>query len=629
MLHVTSNNLDKNKATLKNVSLELLPLEQKIFQFIREAINEMPKNPTARVVGGWVRDKLLGVPSYDIDITVDTMSGKEFANALVNFGLRRYGSDTPVKIFNVEFDAKDDQVKAIAAGQVSIFGQHIDLVSLRKELWTSPITGEKLVRNPIVVNGTPEDDSMRRDLTINSLFYRINDGVVEDFAGGYEDLATMTLRTPTTPEGMPNGKPPGMDQMEWQYKESLRIFTEDPVRLLRILRFYSKYPTSKIFGYDPKNNQDGPVVRAMHNNTVKSLLTEKLRNPAAKGIVAERNADEFRKIMLGNRPEAALQIMWKTGLLSSLLNLPQDFAPLDMTQNNKWHDQNVIEHILMVVKNVNQIGKKFNLPDQDRLMLNLGGLFHDLGKLDPRAQKVKRDGTMGFYGNPTHPEAKTHQKSSSEIWMNFVQTMKLSNKERDVVGDVISQHMTPHDHIETMSPSVIGKFKDTNPNWKLIYLHAMGDAMSKGQVEDPEASSPYEKMMQTMDQMQIPALLSGNEIIQITGLKPGPIIGEILKAVRQQQYKNLATETPLSVPQQKEQAKQIALSFVPVPLTKQEISDIISARVKQSPVGQQIDVGNIKSVVRQQLNQARNANPKLSKNEATAIVNQTIDSFIV
>jgi len=625
MLHVMSTKFDQNRAVLAGVTLQLNTLERKIFGFIQDAIDEMPQRPTARVAGGWVRDKLLGIESDDIDITIDQMSGADFVQFLDVIAKHRFGNNSPVRILNADFETSDEQVKRIAAGQISIYGQQIDVVSLRKESWTNPTTGEKLVRNPIIVEGTPAEDAFRRDLTINSMFYRINDEVIEDFAGGYSDLVSMTLRTPAIPEGYEGGKPENVDPMEWQYTEAMRVFTEDPVRLLRVLRFYSRYPQSHLFGYKPEKGKDGPIVHAMRNPMVQQLLTDKLRDPSAKGIVAEKNSKEFLKILGGSRPAEAVRVMWRTGLLGSLLNLPEDFSPLDMDQRNKWHDQTVIEHTLAVLGNMNDLSLKYKLAEPERMMLNLSSLFHDLGKLDPRAQKVKPDGTLGYYGNPNRKDKLTHQQSSMALWLDFAKRMKLPNQVRDFVRDVVIQHMKPHDHVEKMKPSTLAEFKDLNPRWKFIYMHAMADSMSKGPKPEPDKGVPYADMIDRVEQIELPILLTGNEIMEITGLQPGPVIGEILKAIRKKQYTNMILPEMTSPEQQKEEAKQIALSFVPDPLDRRRIQDIVYQRIGlrpgQPPAGRQ----SWPQMIRDRLKALRVANPALTEDQAKQIVHQMIE----
>ena len=451
MLRIKNAQLDRNKsAVLPGIQPDNTPKEQQIFDFIRAAIQIMPQKPVVRVSGGWPRDKMMPLvrpdvivpPPDDIDLTITNMTGMEFVDALEAYAIQVFGEgQRNVKKLNVDFETKDEQVKAIAAGQISIFGEQIDVVSLRKESWIHPETGEKLLRNPIVEKGSPWTDAARRDLTINGMSYNLNDSTMEDFVGGYDDLATMTLRTPTTPKGYPGGQPRGTSDEEWQYQEALRIFKDDPVRLLRVLRFFSRYAPAKI---------DQSVINAMHNEEVQQLLTDKLRSPDARGIVVEKNAKEFRKIMSGEKPAEAMRIMFQTGLLDNVLNLPPEFASLDMDQINSYHQLNLIEHTLSVIKNMNDISKQFGLSGEERMMMNMVAMAHDLGKLDPRSHKIKPGGERGYSGNMELPkdQRRAHEQSSVEVWKSFSSAFKLSNNETKFVSDVIAGHMKPHYQVD-------------------------------------------------------------------------------------------------------------------------------------------------------------------------------------
>ena len=633
MLRIFSHHFIKKATVLNNVSIEPTPLEHKIFDFIRNSIKDMPNQPVVRIGGGWVRDKLLNEESDDIDITVDNMSGKDFVTALNEIAIQRYGNQSPLKILNVDFETNDEQVKQIAAGQISIFGQQIDVVSLRKESWVHPETGEKLLRNPIVTEGTVEDDAFRRDLTINCLFYRINDGAIEDFTGGYSDLATMTLRPPVQ-------KPDHFDESQWnslspekkQYYSSLEIFTQDPIRLVRVLRFYSRYPNSTIYGMSPNNN--GPVIEAMKDPTVQQLLTNKLRDPTSKGIVAEKNTKEFRKMMGGNRPAESLTIMYQTGLLDNMLNLPDDFSNLGMDQNNKWHEQTVIAHILSVVKNTNTIATQMKLPNKERGMLNMAALFHDIGKLDPRAQKTKPDGSMGFYGNPNHPERMTHEESSRKAWQNFAQMIKLSNSERKFGEEVIIQHMKPHDLVDNKSPrSALGKFKDRNPGWKFIYIHAMADAMSKETTPDWSRSEPYKEQMDIIEDITLPPKFKGDDIMNMTGMKPGKDIGRIIAAIREQQYENLNLPQPLSPEEERQQAINIIFTYknegklvVPELADRQRIQQLVQEQSGIVPGRPPVGHPGFTQLIRERLQQERITNPQMTPADAEQIIKNMIDA---
>jgi tRNA nucleotidyltransferase (CCA-adding enzyme) len=624
MLKILSNKI--NGPILEGIQISRTPEEQKVFNFILEAVQTMPSHPIVRVAGGWTRDKLLPIARpdiksttnpKDIDITVDSVSGIDFVNGLKSFADRKFGTaQNYVRILNAEFRTKDEQVKRIAAGQISIFGLPIDVVSLRKEIWTDPNTGEKLVRNPIVVPGKPWDDAFRRDLTINAMFYNLNENTIEDYTGGFPDLAQMKLRTPSIPAGYDGGKPDNISDDDWQQIEARRIFIDDPTRLLRVLRFFSKYSQAIL---------DEPTKESMFDENAQKLLTNKMFDPASKGIVVEKIADEFRKIMSGDRPADAMRIMYQCGLLSNMLRLPQSFNPLHMDQRNVHHSMNLINHTLRVLKNANKLAKQYNLSPMERMLLNMASLFHDFGKLDPRTQKVKPTGEIGYSGNPNLPKGQkmSHEESSNEIWSRFSDAMRMSNQEKSSVSGIISSHMQPHDHIRNRDNAAqIAEFKDKNPLWKIIYIHAMADAMSKHEQPDMGEAREYDKTIQRIEKINLPILLNGNEIQRLLGIKPGKIIGEIMNAIRQAQYRNFGIAQVLSVDEQKTKAVEIAKSFLPQILSRERVQSIVGIEPGRPPEGR---IGYIQ-FVRNKIRDEQIKNPLLTEEQAEQIVKNMIDS---
>ncbi len=491
--------------------------EQEIFEFLRDAAQTT--GSVCRVAGGFVRDQLLGISSNDIDITIDNMTGIEFAEALKQFAAidPRYRDKKVIGTVKTT-EGRPEQIKNLAVSFTKIFGQEIEILNLRgNEVY------EEGNRNPISVEAaTPEGDAFRRDLTINAMFYNINTQQVEDFTGkGMEDLKTLTLRTPLDP---------------------IKTFRDDPLRFLRILRFYSRYEESEI----------APEVRrALHDPVVQYQITRKIVNASdEKGIVVERTADELRKIMVGNQPERALRVMYESGLLKGLLNLPESHHPLDMEQQNKHHEQTVIEYSLTVLGHVNRLSKKFSLSDKDRMMLNFAALGHDLGKLDPRSHVPKPDGNLGYYGDPDNPDAVTHEQSSGDIWISLAKALKLSEEETSTIHELILGHMRPHGHVDettmemTATDKQLRKYMRTNPSWVFQYIHAMADSMSKSNTMDESRMEPYQASLDRMmspeftqwgNQTKVPDLLNGGEIIKIVGLpaKPPPGMTGYIEVVKE------------------------------------------------------------------------------------------------
>ena len=515
MKYIISKSL-KRASLPPSIQLPLDSTEEQIVNFLRSAAEDIGivvgHKIGLRICGGWVRDKFLNNPSKDIDITVDTMGGDQFAAWLHKVAIQRYGQQQEVVTEAKTTEERPEQIKNLAVAFLRIFGQDVEILPLRgNEVY------EEGNRNPLSTQSAgPEQDAFRRDLTINSLFYNINTGQVEDFTGmGYDDLLTMTLRTPTRRGHLP-------------IDEATRILTEDPLRLLRILRFQARYSNSKIA---PE------VLEAMADPKVQHQIVRRLYGDTGAGIVPERTADELRKLLMGKQPDVALRTMYEVGLLQKLLLLPSEYNPLEMDQKNKHHALTIIEHTLAVVKNVNDLSKEFGLDNKQRMMMNFSALYHDIGKLDPRSHKNKEDGTRGYTGDPANPDHIAHEQASQERWDFFADALKLSDEEKSTVSELVLNHMNPHSHVEGMendpTDQQLRRYLRKNPSWVFQYIHAMADTMSKDTEPNPEAADPYRANLERLKSLAPTAdsfgnsppvveLLKGQEIMQLVGLPPRP-----------------------------------------------------------------------------------------------------------
>eukprot|EP00963_Diacronema_lutheri_P011773 scaffold1454_cov342-Pavlova_lutheri.AAC.3 len=217
-------------------TLDLNHVEKKVFELLLAAVEADGRKTTLRCAGGWVRDKLMGKTSNDIDIALDNVLGKEFADA-VNAHLKAQGDEqhhVAVILSNPE------QSKHLETARMKILGEWIDFVNLRAESYAENS------RIPTMQFGTPLEDAVRRDLTINALFYNINQGIVEDFTGkGMEDLHNQTIRTPLPPK---------------------KTFLDDPLRVLRAVRYRARFH----FQY-----ADG-LLEAAREDDVRRALSDKI-----------------------------------------------------------------------------------------------------------------------------------------------------------------------------------------------------------------------------------------------------------------------------------------------------------------------------------------------------------------
>lgn len=244
-------------------SITLTPLEQKLRYFLLDVadyIGRQPKcrKPELRITGGWVRDRLLGMESKDIDIGINSMTGFRFATFMKQYlespeGRSKY--DAGLLGNTTKIEANPEKSKHLETVFARIMGLNIDLVNLRRESYTDES------RTPTMEFGTPEEDALRRDSTVNALFYNLTSNKVEDFTGrGLKDMDQKIIRTPLEPH---------------------QTFKDDPLRILRCIRFASK------LGY----RIDDSAKASMGDEAIKEALKRK--------ISRERVGDEFEKMLRG------------------------------------------------------------------------------------------------------------------------------------------------------------------------------------------------------------------------------------------------------------------------------------------------------------------------------------------
>lgn len=267
-------------------------LDNDIFKIVAEQARAL--NVRAFVIGGYVRDCLLGRPSKDIDIVVEG-SGIELAEAV---GERLHSRVSVFKNFGTAM-INIHGVKGVKEGL------ELEFVGARKESYRANS------RKPIVENGTLKEDQERRDFTINALALSLQQedfGALVDPFGGVEDLHNKIIRTPLDPD---------------------TTYSDDPLRMIRAVRFASQ------LGF----------------KIVPQSLESIRRNRKRLEILSvERISEEMHKILLSPKPSVGLQLLYDTGLLEEFF--PQ-LCKLSGVENvdGKGHKDN-FAHTLQVVDNV-------------------------------------------------------------------------------------------------------------------------------------------------------------------------------------------------------------------------------------------------------------------------------------
>ena len=328
-------------------SIHLTPEERSLFTLLGHARHETHLTTTLRVAGGWVRDKLLATPEFqayhavfdvgsnsnninnrsssrgqrltskfqkssqsqssissphsmgrqgtkvlvsyaecsqpvDIDIALDDMLGREFADRLNEY-LSAAGEET-VSVGVVLKNPEKSKHLETATMKVDSFW--IDFVNLRAEEYTQDSRIPDLMRI-----GTPAEDAFRRDLTINSLFYNINSGEVEDWTGrGFDDLKKGIVATPLAP---------------------LTTLLDDPLRVLRSVRFAARLRFS----------MDDDLVAAAKDVRVRTALAQK--------VSRERVGGEVDLMLRSPDPVGAMRLLINLKLVSTVFPVSTVLAVVD------------------------------------------------------------------------------------------------------------------------------------------------------------------------------------------------------------------------------------------------------------------------------------------------------------
>ncbi|KAH6660737.1 hypothetical protein BKA67DRAFT_511430 [Truncatella angustata] len=282
----TTIELTAQEARLKGLLLD-------VARFIDESKSSPDEPVVLRWAGGWVRDKLLGIASHDIDTAINTMTGEAFSSKIVELceqpeiATKHGVSATDIGNLH-KIAANPEKSKHLETTTIRLLGYDVDFVNLRKETYTEDS------RNPQMEFGTAEEDALRRDATINALFYNLNTGKVEDFTGGLVDMESKLIRTPLEP---------------------FQTFMDDPLRVLRLIRFASRLE----FTIDSEAEQ------AMSDHRVLDALRMK--------ISRERVGVEFEKMLKSSHPRNALERIHKLGLYHTVFTDPEkhDMPKPDIT----------------------------------------------------------------------------------------------------------------------------------------------------------------------------------------------------------------------------------------------------------------------------------------------------------
>ncbi len=413
------------------------------------------------VVGGYVRDIFLRRESNDIDF-VTVGSGIELAEA-VSRGLGRGNS---LSVF-------------ASYGTAQIKSGHLELefVGARRESYS------RGSRNPIVEDGTLEDDQNRRDFTINAMAICLNKdrfGELVDPFGGIVDLEKGVIRTPLDPD---------------------ITFSDDPLRMMRAVRF----ATQLGFTILPE------TFEAMRRNSGRIEI-----------ITRERINDELGKIMRSPRPSVGLRLLDRAGLLELIFPQLCELKGVEIIEG-RGHKDN-FSHTLQVLDNV--------AAKSDNEWLRWAALLHDIGK--PSTKRYDEKTGWTFHN---------HNFVGEKMIPRIFRAMKMPMDERmKYVAKIVGLHMRPQSvGEEGVSDSGVRRMiTDAGADLDDLMLLAEADITSKNPAKVRRQLEGFARLRERMDQIKDADKLrnwtnpvDGNEIMDHFKIPPGRKIAVLKDAVKE------------------------------------------------------------------------------------------------
>lgn len=412
------------------------------------------------VIGGWVRDLILHRPSTDIDVVV-VGSGISLAEVVA----KRLGRGAHLSVFHT-----------YGTAQVKKGDTELEFVGARRESYQHDS------RNPIVEDGTLEEDQNRRDFTINAMAICLNKeryGELLDPFGGLYDLEECTIRTPLDPD---------------------ITFSDDPLRMMRAVRFASQ------LGF------------YLDNETFDAISRNKERIHI---ITRERIVEELNKIMLSRRPSVGWLLLDKTGLLPLIFPEMAALKGIE-TKEGRGH-KDVFLHTLQVVDNIAE--------KTDNLWLRWAALLHDIGKPKSKAWDEQAGWTF-----------RNHNYIGAKMIPRIFKRMKMPlNEKMDYVIKMVDLHMRPINLIEdTVTDSAVRRLLfEAGDDIDDLMLLCDADITSRNAQKVERFHRNYELVRRKMVELEerdrirnFQPPVRGEEIMQTLHIEPCREVGELKMRIK-------------------------------------------------------------------------------------------------
>lgn len=473
--------MENESVMTPEISAEALrsAIDKPVFHLVGEAADSLGRE--CYVVGGYVRDIMLRRPSTDVDF-VTVGSGIEVASEVAR---RMKGSHLSV-------------FRNYGTAQVKRRSVELEFVGARKESY------HRESRNPVVEDGTLDDDIARRDFTVNAMALCVNAGrfgELIDRYNGIDDLRRGLIRTPLDPNV---------------------TFSDDPLRMMRAIRFATQ------LGFEIVDETFNAIRRNVRRIEI---------------ISKERVADELMKIMRSPQPSRGWQLLFRSGLLKIIFPELAALRGIDVV-NGVGHKDNFF-HTMAVLDNV--------AAQTDNVWLRWAALLHDIAK-----PVTKRwDDRLGwtFHG---------HNAVGAKMVPRIFRRMKLPmNEHMKYVQKLVELHMRPIALVEEIvtDSAVRRMLFDAGDDVDDLMTLCSADITSKNQMKVERFRRNYELVKQKMVELEerdrirnFQPPVDGIEIMQTFGLGECREVGIIKEHI-----KNAILDG--EIPNEHEAARALMLRF--------------------------------------------------------------------
>ncbi|AYY15765.1 CCA tRNA nucleotidyltransferase [Actinobacteria bacterium YIM 96077] len=432
-----------------------------------------------------VRQLLRISPVVDeLGVRFDT-AGHEIA--LVGGSVRDAFLDRLGQDLDFTTSARPEETKRLLSGwadSVWDVGQAYGTIGARKGKFQVEITTyrseiyDRSSRKPEVAYGTTiEEDLVRRDFTVNAMALKLPSREFVDPHEGLPDLGRRIIRTPGTPE---------------------RSFSDDPLRMMRAARFAAQ------LGFDVASEVTAAVQDMADRITI---------------VSAERVRDELSKLVLAPLPRRGLTFLVDTGLAERILpELPA--LQLEIDEHHRHKD--VYEHSLTVLDQAIELEPR--LPDGGPdLIIRLAALLHDVGK--PKTRRFEPGGGVSFHH---------HDVVGAKLARKRLTKLRFPSSVVDSVAKLTELHLRFHGYGSGQwTDSAVRRYvRDAGDLLDHLHVLTRSDCTTRNPRKAKALQRSYDELEERIERLseeeelaKIRPDLDGNQIMDILGIGPGPMVG--------------------------------------------------------------------------------------------------------